>query len=91
MAGLVLKQLLDVLPRAPQLSRRISSRRRSRRTPPELLRYEEEAAERVDGRSPRDPAAEEVVDSHVGAGGGDGGGLGGGSLVRVFEEMDDRK
>jgi hypothetical protein len=42
----------------------------------QYLRCEEEAAERVEGRAPRDPAAEEVVDGHVGAGGGEGGGLG---------------
>lgn len=39
MAGGGLEQLLDVLPRAPQLSRRVPRRRRrrARRTPPELL------------------------------------------------------
>ena len=57
MAGGGLEQLLDVLPRAPQLSRRVPRRRRrrARRTPPELLK-------RGEGRGGGEAAAEEAVD-----------------------------
>jgi hypothetical protein len=55
------------------------------------LRCEEEAAERVEGRAPRDPAAEEVVDGHVGAGGGEGGGLGVVPWSACLGEMDNGK
>jgi hypothetical protein len=55
------------------------------------LRYEEEAAKRVEGRSARDPAAEEVVDGHVGAGGEEGGGLGVVPWSACLGEMGDGK
>lgn len=50
--------------------------------PAELLGDEEEAAERVEGRASGDSAAEEVVDGHLGAGGGGEEGFRGGSLLK---------
>jgi len=61
-----LEQLLHVLPRAPQLGCRVPRRCRAQRTPSDLLGGEEDAADRGPAG---DPAAEEVVDGHVGAAG----------------------
>jgi hypothetical protein len=47
MAGGGLEQLPDVLPRAPQLSRCVSRRRRAQRVPPKLLRRRERSTHEI--------------------------------------------